>query len=137
MNHILLGYDDSDASKRALERAAELTKALGAKLTVTSVVPVSISAGRSSGAIDPNDSPAKHAEEAGHAREYLSGQGIEATYQGAVGEPSDAIVELAEQVGADLIVLGTRELNALARLLGQSVSDAVAHKARCDVLIVH
>jgi nucleotide-binding universal stress UspA family protein len=137
MNHIVLGYDDTEASKRALERAAELTKALKARLTVTSVVPIAVSSGRSSGPIDPAESPAKHADEARHARQYLEGLGIEAEYQGAIGEPSEALVEVARERGADLIVVGTRELGALARLLGQSVSDSVAHKAHCDVLIVH
>jgi nucleotide-binding universal stress UspA family protein len=33
--------------------------------------------------------------------------------------------------------VGTHERNAIARLLGQSVSDSVAHKVHCDVLIVH
>ena len=46
-------------------------------------------------------------------------------------------MEAAQQHGADLIVLGTRELSLVQRLLGNSVSNAVANKARCDVLIVH
>jgi nucleotide-binding universal stress UspA family protein len=134
MNNIVLGYDDTEASKHALERAAQLVKAFGSKLTVTSVVP--LAAGRGGG-LESTETPAKHAEEAAHAREYLEGQGIEAEYQGIVGEPADAIVELAKERGADLIVVGTRELGAIARLLGQSVSDSVSHKAHCDVLIVH
>ena len=43
----------------------------------------------------------------------------------------------ATENGADLIVVGTREPNILGRLLGQSVSETVTHKAHCDVLVVH
>jgi nucleotide-binding universal stress UspA family protein len=46
-------------------------------------------------------------------------------------------VDVAEEAGADLIVVGTREPNFVQRLLGQSVSGAVARHARCDVMIVH
>jgi nucleotide-binding universal stress UspA family protein len=133
MQNIVLGYDDTDAAKRALERAAQLTKAFGSKLTVTSVVPVE----PARGGIDPMESPAKHAEEAAQAREYLEGQGIDADYQGIVGDPADAIVELALARGADLIIVGTREVGMLSRLFGQSVSDRLEHKAHCDVLVVH
>jgi nucleotide-binding universal stress UspA family protein len=137
MKNIVLGYDDTEASKHALERAAELVKAFDAKLTVTSVVPLAVGSIRSSGPVDPDDGPAVHAEQARNAREYLEGQGIQAEYQGAVGDPADAIVQLAQERGADLIVVGTRELSAIGRLLGQSVSESVTHKAHCDVLIVH
>jgi nucleotide-binding universal stress UspA family protein len=137
MNKIVLGYDDAEASNRALERAAQLVKAFGSSLTVTSVAPIAVSAARSAGPIDPVDPPAKHIAELAHAREYLEAQGIQAEYQAAIGRPADTIVELAEKRGADLIVVGTREPSIVARLLGQSVSEAVSHKAHCDVLIVH
>jgi nucleotide-binding universal stress UspA family protein len=134
---IVLGFDDTEASRRALERAAQLAKAFDSELTVTSVARVEMSAGRSAGPIDPTDPLSKHEEELADARKYLEGQGIQAGYQPAVGDPADAIIDLAEERDADLIVVGTREPSMVARLLGQSVSESVAHKAHRDVLIVH
>jgi nucleotide-binding universal stress UspA family protein len=134
---IVLGYDDSEASKHALERAAMLTKAFRSQLIVTSVAPILTGIGRTAGPVDPVDPPEKHAQELSEARSFLEGEGVNADYVPAVGEPADTIVELANERGADLIVVGSRELKLLQRLLGQSVSDAVVHHAHCDVLIVH
>ena len=136
MSTIVVGYDDTAGSQKALERAATLAKALGAKLVVTSVTPVMLSAGRSAGPIDPTDPPEKHAKELETARTYLEGQGVDADYQGAIGEPSDALVQLAEERGADMIVVGHHH-GVVHRLFGASVSDTVSHHAHCDVLIVH
>ncbi|MDQ6817485.1 MAG: universal stress protein [Actinomycetota bacterium] len=137
MQKIVLGYDDAEVSQRALERAAQLTKAFGSELIVTSVAPILTGIGRTAGPVDPVDPPEKHAQELAAARSYLEGEGVSAEYAPAVGEPADTIVEVANQRGADLIVVGTRELGVLQRLLGQSVSESVLHHAHCDVLIVH
>ena len=93
--------------------------------------------GRSVGPIDPTDPPSEHVEELKHAQTYLEGEGLHADYVPAQGRPADTIAQLARERGADLIVVGTHERNAIARLLGQSVSDSVAHKVHCDVLVVH
>jgi nucleotide-binding universal stress UspA family protein len=138
MKTIVVGYDDTESSKRALDRAAELAKALGAKLIVTSVAPVLVAVGgRGIGAIDPVDTPVMHEQELEHARVRLEGLGVDADFQAALGEPADTIVQLAEEREADMIVVGTREPNVLERLLGLSVSQSVSHRASCDVLIVH
>jgi nucleotide-binding universal stress UspA family protein len=134
---IVVGFDDKPASQRALERAAQLASAFQSQVIVTSVAPVVASVGRSAGAVDPADPPAEHRRELDQARTYLEGQGIQADYVPAVGQPADTIVELADQRNADLIVVGTRELGVVQRLLGQSVSESVVHKAECDVMLVH
>jgi nucleotide-binding universal stress UspA family protein len=138
MKTIVIGYDDTEPSKRALDRAIELGKAFGASLVVTSVAPVVAGGGgRSMGVYDPTDTPAEHREELAHARVSIEGAGIAADYVLATGHPADAIVEVADERGADLIVVGTRDHGIIERLLGQSVSGAVAKAAERDVLIVH
>jgi nucleotide-binding universal stress UspA family protein len=137
MKTIVLGYDDTPASQRALERAAQLAKAFGSKLIVTSVAPVMLGAPRSGGPTDPVDSPEKHQRELASAGQHLEGLGIRVRLQRAIGEPADTLVEIARENGADLIVVGTREPNVIMRMLGQSTSGGVVHKAHCDVMVVH
>ena len=125
--NILLAYNDTDVSNRALERAAQLAKLYDTKLVVTSVTPVAIGEA-------PDMAPGP---ELRRASELLSEQGVEAELVEAVGDIALAIVEVAERHGAGLIVIGTREPSQVERMLGHSVSEQVQRMARCDVLIVH
>jgi nucleotide-binding universal stress UspA family protein len=125
--NILLAYNDTDVSNRALERAAQLAKLYGAKLVVTSVTPVLIGASASG---EPGPELAR-------ADEHLRESGIEAEFVEAIGDIASAIVEVAEAHDAGLIVLGTREPSQVERMLGHSVSESVQRMAHCDVLIVH
>jgi nucleotide-binding universal stress UspA family protein len=137
MKTILVGYDDTEPSKNALLRAAEIAKAFGASVHVTSVTPMMVGSSRSAGPYDPADPPSAHAEQLQHATTLLSEQGITPTLEPAHGDPADAILDIADQLDADLIVLGTHERSLLERALGMSVSGAVSRKAHRDVLIVH
>jgi nucleotide-binding universal stress UspA family protein len=71
------------------------------------------------------------------AQAILEERGIAAESLPAMGEPATAIARLAEEHDVDLVVVGTREPGALQRLLGQSVSQSVSRRVRCDLLIVH
>jgi nucleotide-binding universal stress UspA family protein len=126
MKTIVVAYNESDPSERAVERAGELARLYGATLVVTSVVPVVIDA-----------APSGSGPELRKAGNYLSEQGIEAELVEAIGDPAEAIVLVAERHEADLIVVGTREPSLIERLLGHSVSEQVQRRAHCDVLIVH
>lgn len=127
MNTILVAYNDTNDSDRALERAAELAGFYGTNVVVTSVVPVLVGGMTSNGP----------GPELRHADALLRERGIEPELVEAAGEIADAIIEVAERYHADLIVVGTRELSHVERMLGYSVSESVQRKARCDVLIVH
>jgi nucleotide-binding universal stress UspA family protein len=136
---IVVGIDEDESLHRVLERAADLAQAPDTELVVTSVAPVltGMAAAHGVGPWDPADSPDDHRSELAHAREYLHGRNVTAEFVLGSGEPSGAILDLADEHAADLIVVGTREPTVVERLLSGSVSRAVARKAHTDVLIVH
>lgn len=137
MKTLLVGYDDSDASRRALDRAVELAQAFGSKIVVTSVAPVLAAAGRSGGAIDPTDPPQRHRDELKVATDHVKQAGLAAESVLAVGHTAESILDIAEERSVDMIIVGTHEPGLLERLFGQNTSGAVARRAHCDVLIVH
>ena len=125
--NILLAYNDSDASNRALERAAQLSKLYDAKLVVTSVRPVLVAPAQLDGP----------GPELLSAEKRLKELGVEPDLVEAVGDIPAAIVEVAETRDIGLIIIGTREPSQVERMLGHSVSHNVQRMAHCDVLIVH
>jgi nucleotide-binding universal stress UspA family protein len=125
--NILLAYNDTDVSNRALERAADLARRYEARLVVTSVTPVAVGEA-------PSMEPGAELQKAdGLLREL----GVESELIEAIGDIASAVVEVAEARDVGLIVIGTREPSQVERLLGHSVSEQVQRMAHCDVLIVH
>jgi nucleotide-binding universal stress UspA family protein len=136
MKRIVVGFDGSEQSRKALERAADLAN--GATLAVVSAADVArLMRDPAGGAspVDPADADARESA-LSEARSYLEGRGVEAVYIHGTGHPADVLVQEAEESGADLIVVGTRGLNAAKRLVLGSVSTTVVHHAPCDVLVV-
>ena len=157
---ILVGYDGSEPSERALARAAELAEALAARLVVVSVFGLGGLPGPELEAIPPlplggplsvggtipvpEADPESKAEleelarrELERARTTLSGRSLEADYVARVGSPTDTLLDVADERDADLIVVGSREHGLLDRLLAPPVEEAVAKRAARDVLLVH
>lgn len=137
MKTIVLGYDDTEASMRALRRVVELAKAFDTFVVAVSVARALVPAGHGIGPIDPTDPPELHREELHHVKAVLDELDITADYEVGLGDPADLILKAAEKRDADMIVVGTSEPGLISRLLGLSVSETVQRRAHCDVLIVH
>jgi len=131
MKKILVAYDGTEPADHALATAIDLAKAFDAAIGVVSVVPVH--PGRSP--IDPWDDPAVHADQLRQAQRILMEAGIEAQLHEPSGDPARVIEQKAEEGGYDTIVLGSRGLGGLDRVLQGSVSEHVATHAKTTVII--
>lgn len=67
---------------------------------------------------------------------FFGDAGVDVSGDVLFGSPDSRIVETAEEIGADLIILGSHGYNRWERLLLGSVSSSVIHHAHCSVLVV-
>lgn len=153
---MIVGTDGSDSSMRAVERAAAFAAQEQAKLIVATAHFHHTEKGGWSKPPSPDQVSDRHAEDA-LGREGYRVHGDAAVYEvlrdardraraagardveerAVVGAPVDALVKLAKEADADLLVVGDVGLDSVAgRLLG-SVPATVARKAKIDILIVH
>ncbi len=132
---ILMAYDGSEPSGRALERAGQEALQHGGDLSVISVVPLQPSGPRSAGPVMSGDVE-EHGRELKEAAARLKEMGVDATTIEAVGHPAESIVDEAERGGFDLIVVGSRGHHGVSRFLIGSTSSRVVAHAQCDVLVV-
>ncbi|HEY7702706.1 MAG TPA: universal stress protein [Candidatus Limnocylindrales bacterium] len=131
MKHILLAYDGGEPAMRALDIAIDLTKRFDATLSVVSVVPTH--PGRSP--VDPWDDRSVHDRELLEARQLLAQNGIEAELIEPAGDPAKEIEKIAAVGKFDTIVIGSRRLGTLGRILQGSVSEHVATNADATVIV--
>ena len=137
--HVLVGTDGSATAGDAVRHAAELAVACGAKLTVMSAYTRRETA---PGLSIPDDE--WMVTDAAAANDHvLAGQDVArkvgvTTVGGRTeaGDPASALLDVATEIGADLIVVGSRGMAATTRFLLGSVPNRVSHHAPCDVIIV-
>jgi nucleotide-binding universal stress UspA family protein len=140
---IVVGTDGSDSAREAVRQAAELARMTGAALDVVSAYePVSSRRVQS----EREGAPADIQHEFGpredvnfaldNAAAVARELGVEVTPHAMDGDPADAILQTAEKVKADLIVVGNKGMTGARRFLLGSVPNKVSHHAGCSVIIV-
>jgi nucleotide-binding universal stress UspA family protein len=138
---VVVGTDGSDSSLRAVDRAGTIAGS-SAKLIVASAYLPQHEDARAADALGSESYKVSGAapiysilQEAKERAQAAGATDVEE--RSVVGAPVDALVGLAEEVGADLLVVGNVGLSTIAgRLLG-SVPANVSRRSKVDVLIVH
>ncbi len=136
---ILVAFDGSPEAVAALRDAADLARRTQAHLTIVGVV--SLVSPRFGISMPTGDTveriltEARRSLEAERAR--LAVAGLPETEAHLLeGEPVSAVVEFVKEHAVDLVVVGSRGLDALGRFFLGSVSDGILHYAGCSVLVV-
>ena len=133
MPRILIAYDGSDASQRAVERVTRFMKE--ADVAIVTVARPIYRDPPYTGYADPKDEEEQQRVLLA-ARDALARAGIAAAGFAPVGDPADEILATAKAFEAELIVIGARSLGTVGRLVLGSVSTKVMHESEPDVLIV-
>lgn len=131
---VVVGADNSATATEAVRQVIELVKLTGGQLHIVSAYrPQQLTvAGGEEQVFDSGDvAESVLADHASRAR----AAGLEAHTYARSGDAATAICDVAEEIGADLIVVGNKGMTGVRRVLG-SVPNSVAHHAPCSVLIV-
>ena len=140
---IVVGTDGSDTAKEAVRQAIDLAKQIGASIDVVSAYePVPESRLREERVDTPKDlewsvNPREDVDNTlADAADEVRGAGVEVETFARQGDLGDAILDVAEERGADLIVVGNKGMTGAKRFLLGSVPNKVSHHAPCSVLII-
>lgn len=135
--NIVVAYDASEGSKAALKKAAALAARDGASLTVVEAVAGKVPSPAPGG--PPLAKPEKRAMAREDLRRAIDEVDPDLLASGWVigGPPAKGIHAVAEDIGADLIVTGSRARGPVTRAVLGSVSTEILHGSSCDVLVVH
>jgi nucleotide-binding universal stress UspA family protein len=142
---ILVGYDDKEPAKRALQHAVEEAKRVGARLVVLVVaeMPLNPQGIQNYGTLDdsgpvmmPVEPPPDVQVALDNAQEMVRAGGLEAEFAWSAGDPSSEIVAAARDQGADLVVLGEHHHSGLGRLFGSDTAAEVEGELGANVVVV-
>jgi nucleotide-binding universal stress UspA family protein len=139
--NVLVGTDGSATADKAVEIAAGLAKGWKATLHIVVAFRTGSSGMAAASGAAMADSGAQQgiqhgaAEQIGEKAVAAYGKGIKTEIHAVANSAPDAILETAQAVGADLIVVGSKGMQGARRVLG-SVPNSVAHGANSAVLIV-
>jgi nucleotide-binding universal stress UspA family protein len=129
---ILLAYDGFEHSQHALDETAKLAAGGHGEVTVLSVVPPDARGSKAGGHVGLR--PHAH-EDVARAHAYLRERGIESEMKMEHGDPAEEIVAEARTGGHDLVIVGSRGLGPVGRLMLGSVSTKVVDRSPCPVLV--
>jgi nucleotide-binding universal stress UspA family protein len=141
---IVVGTDGSDTARKAVQEAADLAVQVGAAMDIVSAyAPVSNQRLKDEARQAPEDvqwmvtAREDVAAKLREAKELAEDAGVkEINVHPREGDPADAILDVAEEHGSDLIVVGNKGMSGAKRFLLGSVPNKVSHHAPCSVLIV-
>ena len=140
---IVVGTDGSETANSAVSQAIDLAKAVGAKVQLVSAYePVSDSRLKQESKQAPDDlqwmiNPREDVDSTlEEASEKAKEAGVEVQVHARQGDPADAILDVAEETNADLIIVGNKGMTGAKRFLLGSVPNKVSHHAPCSVLII-
>jgi len=140
---IVVGTDGSDTAGHAVRQAIDLAKLSGAELEIVSAYePISQERMRGESAELPGDVQytVNPREDVNLILKNATGEAkrenLEVRGHPREGDPADAILDVAEETKADLIVVGNKGMTGAKRFLLGSVPNKVSHHAPCGVLIV-
>jgi nucleotide-binding universal stress UspA family protein len=140
---IVVGTDGSETAQKAVDAAVELARLSGAQLEIVSAYePVSRARLRDEKRQVPADlqwmvNPREEVDATlADAAERVAESGVEPRTYAREGDPADAILDVAEELGSDLIVVGNKGMTGAKRFLLGSVPNKVSHHAPCSVMII-
>ncbi len=136
-SNILVPTDGSEYSLLAADHAVYLAKECGAKLYALNVVNADLAFHAGIHYAEGKAEMEKAGEEAVQKIKGICDEnGVECEEMIVEGRPTEAIVDVANKINADCIVIGSIGMSALERVLIGSVSDGVLRHAKCPVLMV-